>query len=436
MVCIRIPHTAYRIPHTAYRIKSATISPMPTVLHVLSQRPGLTGSGVTLDALVRNAGRAGWDQHVVVGVPEDDPEPEVGGLSKCRVHPLGFGTSALPFPVPGMSDVMPYPSTRFSTMDRSQVNTYIEAWRSHLGRVISATSPDIIHSHHVWLMSSIIKDVAPQTPVFTHCHATGLRQMELCPDLSLRVRQGCGRIDGFGVLHQGHADQLVSALSVPADRIGVIGAGFRDELFHARGRREPAPRRILFIGKYSHSKGLPSLLDACQRLIDDGRNLELHIAGSGSGAEADELRSRMDAMAPSVVLHGQLAQPELANVMRESSVCVLPSFYEGLPLVLVEAFACGCRLVATALPGITEQLAPALDDALELIELPSMAGVDTPVAAELPAFSAHLCGALDRALAADPLGDPAVTRPDALAAFTWDAVFERVEAIWHEMLGG
>ena len=72
--------------------------------------------------------------------------------------------------------------------------------------------------------------------------------------------------------------------------------------------------------------------------------------------------------------------------MRRSSICVLPSFYEGLPLVLVEAMACGCRLVATDLPGIVEELAPRLGDALELVTLPTMAGVDTPVEAELPAF--------------------------------------------------
>ena len=84
-------------------------------------------------------------------------------------------------------------------------------------------------------------------------------------------------------------------------------------------------------------------------------------------------------MAPSVVQHGQLSQPELAEVARRSTVCVLPSFYEGLPLVLVEALACGCRLVATELPGIVEELAPRLGDALTMVELPSLeTGRPTP----------------------------------------------------------
>ena len=57
--------------------------------------------------------------------------------------------------------------------------------------------------------------------------------------------------------------------------------------------------------------------------------------------------------------------------MRRSTVCVLPSFYEGLPLVLVEALACGCRLVATDLPGVVDELAPRIGAALELVELPT-----------------------------------------------------------------
>ena len=81
---------------------------MPKILHVLSQRPSLTGSGITLDATVRHASRAGWDQEVIVGVPAHDPQPSVGDLAPEHIHPLRFGTDALPYHLPGMSDNMPY----------------------------------------------------------------------------------------------------------------------------------------------------------------------------------------------------------------------------------------------------------------------------------------------------------------------------------------
>jgi glycosyltransferase involved in cell wall biosynthesis len=139
-------------------------------------------------------------------------------------------------------------------------------------------------------------------------------------------------------------------------------------------------------------------------------------------------------MAPRVVLHGQLSQTELAELMRRSTVCVLPSFYEGLPLVLVEALACGCRLVATDLPGVVDELAPRIGNALKLVELPAMAAVDTPVEAALPAFVDRLTQGLQRALGAPPLGDPTETIPEALTAFTWGAVFERIERVWRQVI--
>ena len=132
------------------------------ILHVLSQRPSLTGSGITLDAMVRHANGAGWEQRVVVGVPDKDPSPTVGGLDLDHIHPLGFGEPPLGFAVPGMSDVMPYTSTRFSDLDEEQVAAYRRAWTEHLQPVLATFRPQLIHSHHVWLLSALLKDLAAE----------------------------------------------------------------------------------------------------------------------------------------------------------------------------------------------------------------------------------------------------------------------------------
>jgi len=407
---------------------------MARVLHVLSQRPALTGSGITLDALVRHAGEAGWQQRAVVGVPAEEPRPDVGELPPEQIHTVAFGTGELPFPVPGMSDVMPYSSTRFSAMSEDQVASYLATWHRHLGEVIADFRPQIIHSHHLWLVSSILKELAPKIPLVIHCHATGLRQMELCPKLADRVRSGCARADRFTVLHRAQLRELSLALGVDERRGRVVGAGYRSDLFHAQGRNEVKLPRLLYVGKLSAAKGLACLLDAVEALAPAIDGLELAVAGSGAGAEADSLRRRIRSLSPIVSLHGQLSQAELARQMRRSRVVVLPSFFEGLPLVLVEAFACGCRVVATALPGVVEQLAPALGAAIELVEPPRMLAIDTPNPAGLPAFTWRLRDALGRCLTAPLLGDPAVDRREAVAGFTWRAVFSRVEAVWNELI--
>ena len=404
------------------------------VLHLLSQRPSLTGSGVTLDALVRNAEKSGWDQCVVVGVPEGDNHPAVGNLPSDKIHPLIFGNKKLPFPVPGMSDVMPYKSTVFSKMTGQQVKIYIDEWKDHLCRVISSFQPDVIHTHHTWLMSSIVKDVAPNIPVLNQCHATGIRQMEFCPQLADRVKKGCARNERFQVLFEEHSGKLSEALGINSDRIHIVPSGYRGDIFYSTDNNNRNPKAILYSGKYSSAKGLPWLLDAFEKIKEKIPGLQLHIAGSGAGAEAESLKRRMTAMKPNVKLHGFLGQAELANLMRQCSVFVLPSFYEGIPLVLVEAAACGCRLVSTRLPGVEKLLAPYLKKNLQLINLPGIYDMDKPIPKDLPTFVENFSDAIKISLQ-EAASD--VVKKDinpSLEKFTWETIFKKVKKIWLELI--
>ena len=392
---------------------------------------------MTLDALVRHAGAAGHEQAAIVGTPADDPDPPVADLPPASVHPLRFGPGgpggpACGFLLPGMSDVMPYPSRRFSDLTAAELVAYRDAWTAHVAPVVAAFRPDVIHAHHLWLLSAMVARSHPSVPVVIHSHATGLRQMELCPHLADEVRAGCARARHVVALHRLHADRIRAALDLPAGRVSVVGAGYRDDLFSrgTGGARDPGA--IVYAGKYSAAKGLPHLLDAFERIADRRPGATLHVVGDGAGDEAEALRARMTAMAPRVVLHGMVSQARLAELLRRAQVLALPSFYEGLPLVLVEAYACGCRLVATGLPVVTEELGPALGDALHVVAAPGMIDVDRPRPEGLPAFGGELTAALLAALDAPPVAP----KPAVLARFGWRAVYERVETVWRQVAGG
>ena len=86
------------------------------ILHLLSQRPEATGSGIFIQAMLREAVRKGHANYLVAGIPDDCP-PAPDLLSGVPHRFVRFGTGALPFPVVGMSDVMPYDSTRFCDLD-------------------------------------------------------------------------------------------------------------------------------------------------------------------------------------------------------------------------------------------------------------------------------------------------------------------------------
>ncbi len=406
------------------------------VLHILAQRPGRTRSGITLEALVRHCVQAGYEQAVVIGVPATDRDITVGDLPASRIFPLTFADNADPkipaaldFPVPGMSDVMPYESTVYSRMTAAQLEQYESAWRAHLASVRNTLDADILHVHHAWIVASIARQIWPDTPLVLHTHGTALRQAALCPQIATRVRPHIERVDHCVVLHAEHQLAYASTFGIPLDRITVVGAGYREDLFHeTHDETTRDTKRILYAGKLSSAKGLPWLLDAFERIRDTEPGATLALAGSGTGDEAAAITARAHGL-DGVTLLGALDQAALADEMRASGTFILPSFYEGLPLVLVEAAACGCRLVSTALPGVQQALADPFEDRLLLVALPPMASIDAIDSSHEAQFIEHLADAMRRSIAQHaPPSATLRSRP-----FTWNAVTQRIEAIWRTL---
>ena len=155
----------------------------------------------------------------------------------------------------------------------------------------------------------------------------------------------------------------------------VTGTGYRQDLFcRSLTDKEKIPT-IIYAGKLSRAKGVPWLLKAFAEIKDES---VLWLAGSGDGPESENIRTTA-AVTPNVELLGALTQPELAARFQRAHILVLPSFYEGLPLVLLEALACGCRVVVTDLPGIRELLIAETiaEGVVSCIPLPPLTGPDT-----------------------------------------------------------
>ena len=114
------------------------------------------------------------------------------------------------------------------------------------------------------------------------------------------------------------------------------------------------PLRMLCVGRLTPEKGQPLLLDALARVRHRGLDVRLTMVGSGP-AEAELVRRTEDLGLDGVVeFTGSVGQDRLPDLYRAHDLFVLPSFQEGLPVVLMEAMATGIPVVTTSIAGIPE----------------------------------------------------------------------------------
>ena len=411
------------------------------ILHLLSQQPGKTGSGVYLLAMTDLAGRAGYRQRAVIGLPNDSPLPEVPPLAAKDLFAVRFDRPPVSFRIPGMSDIMPYPSTRFSTFSDTMRTAYLQAFWDAMTAAVNEFEPDIIHSHHLWLLTALARVRFPDTPIFVSSHGTELRQLVNAPQLAPFVLPGCRAVDLVFALHEDNKQQIMTAYGIPENRIQVTGAGFRSDLFRPADSCAPGFDReeltIVYAGKISAPKGVPWLIQAMRRVrVPEGKKVRLLLAGSAGEGSGEEIRRQASDL-PHVVFLGALNQAALAEVLREAHVFVLPSFFEGLPLVVVESLACECRVVVTDLPGLDSWMPEDLcaDRVVEKVPLPRLVGPDTPVSDDLPRFVDDLADALSRQLekAAACRGEAGIAC--RVAGLSWERVFERIQTVYLELAG-
>lgn len=128
-------------------------------------------------------------------------------------------------------------------------------------------------------------------------------------------------------------------------------------------RRPPAPFTILFVGRLVEKKGADTLIEAASILRRGGMDIHLVMAGDGPlRADLEALAVRMGC-APSVEWLGAVGNERVRNLMSEADVFALPcrtdaqGDRDGIPVVLMEAMACGRPVVAGDLPAIRELIA-------------------------------------------------------------------------------
>lgn len=257
---------------------------------------------------------------------------------------------------------------------------------SRLRTVVKAVRPTVAHVHNTWfsispaaistlhresvptvmtvhnyrltcLNAQLLRDSAPcQLCVGTHpwrgvlyrCYRDSVIASTMAAT-TLVLHRALGtwtrQVGAFLVLNEFIAE-IMERIGLPADRVLVVPNFVEDP-----GPRHISPTEsdlVLFVGRLSAEKGIELLIDAWRRVGPQG--LRLVVVGEGPLRADLEQRD-----SPGVSFLGRVAPGEIRRLMLSARALVFPSvWYEGQPLVLLEALAAGLPVLAHDIGGVIE----------------------------------------------------------------------------------
>ena len=137
-------------------------------------------------------------------------------------------------------------------------------------------------------------------------------------------------------------------------KVHVVHCGL-ERGFHAAGGPATEPSaRLVCVGRLCEQKGQLLLIDAASRLAARGIAFELVLAGDGEMRAEIEAAIRDRGLASRVRVTGWVSSAAVRDEMLAARALVLPSFAEGLPVVIMEAMSLGRPVVSTFVAGIPE----------------------------------------------------------------------------------
>ncbi|AEG92170.1 a-glycosyltransferase, Glycosyltransferase Family 4-like protein [Ramlibacter tataouinensis TTB310] len=197
-------------------------------------------------------------------------------------------------------------------------------------------------------------------PSVLHLHAAQLHHSYRAfpaPAQAL-VRWAFSLPDSVVVLGKTSAEFVMNELKVPPQRVEIVINGVPEP--RAARRTPQAVQRVLFVGNLSERKGVSDLLRALAQPALADVPLVATFAGGGDVAGYRSMADRLG-LGERVRFEGWADQDQVAALLAQADVLVLPSYDEGLPLAILEALAHGVAVVCTPVGEIPHVLSDGLN---------------------------------------------------------------------------
>ena len=176
---------------------------------------------------------------------------------------------------------------------------------------------------------------------------------------------------------------------------------------------------LLFLGRLGAKKGELDLIDAMVRIRESFPTARLYMGGDGD-VEGARRRAAARGVAGQVELPGWVRGAEKQALLEKATVYVLPSYYEGLPMSVLEAMSAGLPVVSTPVGGIPEAVADGVEGYLVQ-------------PGDIDGLSERLAQLLGDAGLRRRMGEAGRMKVERL--FSTDVVIPQFEAVYAELLG-
>lgn len=280
----------------------------------------------------------------------------------------------------------PGPVARRRTGNEGRAAAAVLLWE----HVIAGLQPDVVHltslfegfvddsivrlgdSNPSWLKTVTVYDFIP-----LHNAKQYLANNEVYERFYRQKLADLQRADEVFAISKSSAREVTDTLGIPSERVictyGGVGEAFTREakreasdVLSYRERWGIRSGFVLYVGGADERKNIPRLIEAYAGLSAELRTEhQLVLAGRMTEADIAQLTSAAYSVefAPDeLVFTGYVSDDELANLYRECTLFVFPSWHEGFGLPVLEAMACGAPVIAARATSIPEIVG--LDDAL------------------------------------------------------------------------
>lgn len=242
----------------------------------------------------------------------------------------------------------------------------VAAWR--LKRLLERERVDVLHTHTA-LAANVLSRLAgraARVPVISHMHIENhFRPQRLLRAFHQTLDNLTARLCARILVVSEHTRRALEDQGFPRELMETVYNGIDVE--EVAARRAPGIRAELgipadapligSIGRLCAVKGQRELIHACARLSDRYPDLRLLLVGEDIEAQGT-YRAFLEKEAKHLGLGGRVVfggyRPDADALLAEFDVFVLPSWIEGLPLVVLEAMAQKTPVVATPVGGTPE----------------------------------------------------------------------------------